>query len=199
MAKVEMSPRESDLKLVQSAKAGNQTAFGTLVKKYQQKVFYLAFDLVHDYDDARDIAQEAFIKSFEKLQQFEERAQFSTWLYRIAVNLAMDQHRRRKRRPHESLEDNIREIERQKKVEQTEEGQRSEMELQTSAQRRQIDKALTALSKNQRAATVLKYFHQKSSKEIAEILGCSESTARIHLFRAMKNLRKQLKGVQEAL
>lgn len=190
---------ESDLKLVQSAKAGNKTAFGTLVKKYQQKVFYLAFDLVHDYDDAKDIAQEAFIKSFEKLQQFEERAQFSTWLYRIAVNLAMDQYRRRKRRPHESLDDNIHEIERQKNVEQMAEGQRSDMELQNSAQRQQIDKALMNLSPNQRAATVLKYFHQQSSKEIAHVLGCSESTARIHLFRAMKNLRKHLKGIQESL
>jgi RNA polymerase sigma-70 factor (ECF subfamily) len=194
-----MSPGESDLKLVQSAKAGSRAAFGTLVKKYQQKVFYLAFDLVHDYDDAKDIAQEAFIKSFEKLQQFEERAQFSTWLYRIAVNLAMDQYRRRKRRPHESLDDTIHEIERQKNIEQTEEGLRSEMELQTSAQRQQIDKALMNLSQNQRVATVLKYFHQKSSKEIAHILGCSESTARIHLFRAMKNLRKHLKGIQESL
>jgi len=191
--------RESDLKLVQSAKAGSKTAFGNLVKKYQQKVYYLAFDLVHDYEDAKDIAQEAFIKSFEKLHQFEERAQFSTWLYRITVNLAMDQHRRRKRRPHESLDDNIKEIERQKKSEQVEEGQRSEMELQTSAQRKQIEKALTNLSENQRVATVLKYFYQKSSKEIAEVLGCSESTARIHLFRAMKNLRKHLRGMQESL
>ena len=193
------SKRDSDLKLVQSAKSGNRAAFSKLVKKYERKVFYLAFDLVHDYEDAKDIAQDAFIKSFEKLQQFEERAQFSTWLYRITVNLAMDQHRRRKRRPHDSLEENIHEIERQKKVEQAEEGQRSELELQTSAQRVQIEKAMAHLSENQRVATVLKYFHQKSSKEIAEVLGCSESTARIHLFRALKNMKKHLKGIQESL
>lgn len=191
--------RDTDLKLVQAAKSGNRVAFGKLVKKYERKVFYLAFDLVHDYEDAKDIAQDAFIKSFEKLQQFEERAQFSTWLYRITVNLAMDQHRRRKRRPHDSLEENIHEIERQKKVEQAEEGQRSELELQTSAQRVQIEKAMAHLSENQRVATVLKYFHQKSSKEIAEVLGCSESTARIHLFRALKNMKKHLKGIQESL
>ncbi len=191
--------RESDLKLVQDAKSGSKTAFGALVKKYQQKVFYLAYDMIHDYEDAKDIAQDAFIKAFEKLHQFEERAQFSTWLYRITVNLAMDQHRRRKRRPHDSLDDKIHEIERQKNSEQEEEGRRSEMELQTTAQRQQIDKALEHLSDNQRVATVLKYFHQKSSKEIAEVLGCSESTARIHLFRAMKNMKKQLKGMQESL
>ena len=191
--------RDTDLKLVQAAKSGNRVAFGKLVKKYERKVFYLAFDLVHDYEDAKDIAQDAFIKSFEKLQQFEERAQFSTWLYRITVNLAMDQHRRRKRRPHDSLEENIHEIERQKKVEQAEEGQRSELELQTSAQRVKKKKAMAHLSENQRVATVLKYFHQKSSKEIAEVLGCSESTARIHLFRALKNMKKHLKGIQESL
>lgn len=191
--------RESDFKLVQSAKSGSSAAFGKLIKKYQQKVLYLAFDLIHDYEDAKDIAQEAFIKSFEKLHQFEERAQFSTWLYRITVNLAMDQHRRRKRRPQDSLEQNIQEIEQQKIIEQTEEGRRSERELQTLAQREQIDKALDNLSENQRVATILKYFHQKSSKEIAEVLGCSESTARIHLFRAVKNMRKHLKGLQESL
>ncbi len=191
--------RDSDLKLVQATKAGNDTAFGTLVKKYQKKVYYLAYDLINDYDDANDIAQMAFIRAFEKIHQFEERAQFSTWLYRITVNLAMDQHRRRKRRPHESLESNLREVERQKKDEQFEEGQKSERDLQTGAQREHLEAALAKLSENQRTATVLKYFHQKSSKEIAEILGCSESTARIHLFRALRNLKKYLQNVQESL
>ena len=193
------SSKESDRHLVHSAKAGKNEAFGKLAKKYQNKVFYLAYDLVGDYEDAKDIAQESFIRAFEKLTQFEERAQFSTWLYRITVNLAMDLHRRRKRRPHESLEDNIREIERQKKVEQDEEGRRSEMQLQTSAQRRQLEKALDKLSEHQRVATVLKYFHQKSSKEIAEVLGCSENTARIHLFRALRNMKKHLQGWHESL
>ncbi len=191
--------RDSDLKLVQATKAGNDTAFGRLVQKYQKKVYYLAYDLVNDYDDANDIAQMAFIRAFEKIHQFEERAQFSTWLYRITVNLAMDQHRRRKRRPHESLESNIHEVERQKKDEQFEAGQKSERDLQTGAQREHIEAALSKLSENQRTATVLKYFHQKSSKEIAEILGCSESTARIHLFRALRNLKKYLQDVQDSL
>lgn len=191
--------KESDRQLVHAAKAGNRAAFGTLAKKYQNKVFYLAFDLVGDYEDAKDVAQEAFIKAFEKLAQFEERAQFSTWLYRITVNLAMDMHRRRKRKPHEPLEENIREIERQKKVEQNEEGLRSEMLLQNVAQRKQLELALQKLSNHQRVATVLKYFHQQSSKEIAVVLNCSESTVRIHLFRALRNLRKHLQGWHEAL
>jgi len=191
--------KESDRQLVYAAKAGNRAAFGKLAKKYQNKVLYLAFDLVGDYEDARDIAQEAFIKAFEKLAQFEERAQFSTWLYRITVNLSMDIHRRRKRKPHESLEENIQEIERQKKAEQNEEGLRAETLLQNVAQRKQLELALQKLSNHQRVATVLKYFHQKSSKEIAVVLDCSESTVRIHLFRALRNLRKHLQGWRDAL
>lgn len=191
--------KESDQQLVQAAKAGNRAAFGKLAIKYQNKVFYLAFDLVGDYEDAKDIAQEAFIRAFEKLAQFEERAQFSTWLYRITVNLAMDSHRRRKRKPHEPLEENIREIERQKKVEQNEEGLRSETLLQNVAQRKQLEVALQKLSNHQRVATVLKYFHQKSSREIAAVLDCSESTVRIHLFRALRNLRKHLQGWHDIL
>lgn len=190
---------DPDFKLVRAAKAGGKSAFGKLVVKYQKKVFYLAYDLVGDYEDAKDIAQEAFIRAYEKLAQFEERAKFSTWLYRITVNLAMDQHRRRKRHPLESLEDNIRTIEKAKKAEQIEEAKRSYSKLQTSQQREYIDEALQKLSENQRRATVLKYFHRKSSKEVAEILGCSESTARIHLFRAMRNLKRHLKNVQESL
>lgn len=191
--------KESDRQLVYEAKAGNRAAFGTLAQKYQNKVFYLAFDLVGDYEDAKDIAQEAFIKAFEKLDQFEERAQFSTWLYRIAVNLSMDVHRRRKRKPHESLDENIREIERQKKGEQNLEGLQSELLLQNVAQRKQLEWALQKLSNHQRVATVLKYFHQKSSREIAAVLDCSENTVRIHLFRALRNLRKHLQGWHDAL
>ena len=192
-------PPDTDKRLVQATREGNRAAFNKLVVKYQDKVFYLAYDLIGEYDDAKDIAQEAFIRAYEKLHQFEDRAQFSTWLYRITVNLAMDQHRRRKRRPLESIDDHIQEIERQKSSEQTEESLQAEEQLQTDVQRAHLDEALKRLSDHQRVAVVLKYFQQKSSREISQVIGCSENTVRIHLFRGLRNLRRHLDKVKKML
>ncbi|RPH95860.1 MAG: sigma-70 family RNA polymerase sigma factor [Calditrichaeota bacterium] len=187
---------DSDKEWVQAVREGKRAVFNKLVLKYQKKVLYLAYDLLGDYEDAKDVAQDAFIRAYEKIYQFEERSQFSTWLYRITVNLAMDLHRRRKRRPVESFEEHFREIEQTKSEDAA--SQPDEL-LQTSAQRHHIDSALQKLSDHQRIAVVLKYFQHKSSKEIAELLGCSENTVRIHLFRALRNLRKHLEKVQTAL
>ena len=82
--------------LIKKAKKGDKGSFGKLVKMHQRSILYLAYDLVGNYEDAKDLAQEAFIRAFEKLKQFEERSQFSTWLNRITVNLAIDFHRKNK-------------------------------------------------------------------------------------------------------
>jgi len=194
-----MNPgQQADLKLVHKAKAGSKDAFGLLVNKYQQKVFYLAYDLVGDYDDAKDIAQNAFIRAYERLSMFQERAKFSTWLYRITVNMAMDEHRRRKRHPHDTLETHIRTIEQDAAEKDNNEPDPDSGERQKLRQAL-INKGLGTLSKNQRTAVVLKYFHQKSSKEIGDILGCSESTARIHIFRGLKNLQRSFKFKDDLL
>ncbi|MDZ7371074.1 MAG: sigma-70 family RNA polymerase sigma factor [candidate division KSB1 bacterium] len=190
---------EADAELVEATRSGNGAAFGKLVEKYQDKLLYLAYDLLGDFDEARDVAQEAFIRAFERIHQFEDRAQFSTWIYRITVNLAMDQHRRRKRRPVDSLEDHIHEIDRQNAEEQAAETLKPEDELHTDLRRRRLNEALQKLSDHQRTAVVLKYFHQKSSREISQVIGCSENTVRIHLFRGLRNLKRHLEKVKNIL
>ncbi|NQT25123.1 sigma-70 family RNA polymerase sigma factor, partial [candidate division KSB1 bacterium] len=85
-------------RIIEDAKQGDRHAFGKLVQKYQSRILALAYDLMGNYDDASDLAQDAFIRAFSRISTFEGRAQFSTWLYRITVNLAMDTHRQRKRR-----------------------------------------------------------------------------------------------------
>jgi len=104
---------DNDDRLIIKARNGDKTAFGKLVKKYQQKVLYLAYDVVGDYDEAKDIAQDAFIRAYTKLGQFEKRARFSTWLYRITVNLALDVYRKKKRYPLKPLDTSLKEIESQ--------------------------------------------------------------------------------------
>jgi len=183
----------SDERLVKKAKSGNNRAFSKLVELHQAKILYLAYDLVGDYEEAKDVAQETFIRAFQKLAQFKEKSKFSTWLYRIAVNLSMDNLRRKQKYPHQSLEDNFDVI---NNMEITIINDQSDLKTETEVAelRQQLKTALLTLSKNQRTATVLRYFHQKSLPEIAEIMNCAVSTARVHLFRAMVNLKKKLKN-----
>jgi len=181
---------DQDKHLVQEAKAGNKRAFGKLVKKHQNKILFLSHDLIGNYEDAKDLAQETFIRSFEKLSQFQERAQFSTWLYRITVNLAMDFHRRRVRNRHQSLETGLTEIDRLSSAMRS--SATSDHLINEMEHKALIEIAINKLSMNQRTATALKYFHHKTTKEIAEIMGCAEGTVRNHLSRAMSNLKKHL-------
>ena len=90
--------KDKDKQLLLKAKKGNKQAFGKLVLKYQDKVLYLAYDLVGDYSSAQDIAQNAFLRAYKGLTDFKEKSSFSTWLYRIVVNLSIDYRRAQSRR-----------------------------------------------------------------------------------------------------
>lgn len=181
----------NESRLIKQAKRGDRHAFGKLVQQFQSRILALAYDLMGNYADASDLAQDAFIRAFNRITTFEERARFSTWLYRITVNLAMDTHRKRKRRPTTSFENVMHDG--------TPPADPDSMILQPTDHlerkelRNHIDMALDNLTHNQRTATVLKYFHYYNCREIAEIMGCAEGTVRIHLHRALKHLRKALK------
>ncbi len=182
---------DTDKRLVQKAKAGDKHAFGKLVNKYQRWILNLVYELVRDWEEAKDLAQETFIRSYQKLAQFQERSEFSTWLYRIAINLVTDYHRRQKKYIHEALDE--------KAISETMLDLNSksaptsfEDPVERVELRQNLDRAIQLLSEQQRIVTVLRYFHQKSLPEIADIMECSESTARVHLFRAMGNLKKLL-------
>jgi RNA polymerase sigma-70 factor, ECF subfamily len=88
---------DDDHELVRRARRGDREAFGVLVQRYQQRVVGVARALVHNPDDAVELAQETFIRAFQNLRSFEGRSSFSTWIYRIASNLAIDWRRRESR------------------------------------------------------------------------------------------------------
>lgn len=181
----------SEASIIADAKKGDRRAFGSLVKTYQNRVLALAYDLMGNYEDASDLAQDVFIRAFAKLETFEERSRFSTWIYRITVNMAMDQHRKRKRRPTASFEAHFRDG--------TPHENRGDLisvpedPVEIEEVRNTLLHALDQLTDNQRTATVLKYFQHRSCKEIAAIMGCAEGTVRIHLHRALNHLRKKIK------
>jgi len=184
--------------LIKKAKKGDKGSFGKLVKMHQRSILYLAYDLVGNYDDAKDLAQEVFIRAFEKLKQFEERSQFSTWLNRIAVNLAIDFHRKNKKKFNQMIGDNFEEIHHHEILEGFNHQDSPEKTIEFSERKIVLEQALNKLSENQRTVVALKYFHQNSTKEIAETMTIAENTVRIHLFRAMKNLKNILKEYQNS-
>lgn len=180
--------------LIKQSKAGDKHAFGRLIERYQEQILYLAYDLTGNYEDAQDLAQETFIKAFDKLHQFEERSRLSTWLYRITVNLAMDFHRKSKRYQIQSLHKHTRKL-----PDDPAGGDLitdADHEITLRDKNHRIDAALAELTDQQRSAVVLKFYHQMTSKEIGEVLGCTDATARTHIFRGIKKLRTLLDGLQ---
>jgi len=171
----------SELKFIRKAIKGNKNAFGKLVKLYQDQILFLVYDYLGNYEEAKDAAQDVFVKAFENLKFFNQEAEFKTWLYRIAINTSIDYLRKRK-----SILDN------QNKIQSTlseNMNDNAEIELWDDL----FNDAINNLSENQYSAIVLKYFHDKSTKEISEILECDINTTRVHLHRGIQKLKQTYK------
>jgi RNA polymerase sigma-70 factor (ECF subfamily) len=97
----------SDSELVDAARAGNAAAFEILVRRYSERAYRVAFRVVRDADESRDVVQDALVKAYRGLDSFESRSSFYTWLYRIVVNLALDRRRREQRAPAVEWDDDV--------------------------------------------------------------------------------------------
>jgi len=176
-----------DRHLVEAALAGDKHAFGCLVERYQDRVFNTLVRVLGSRDDARDVVQDAFVQAFVKLDSFRGDAKFYTWLYRIAMNLALSQ--RRRRRPTESLDtakDNVGEEPMTQQPTAAEElirRERAEM----------LQQALLNLNDEHRQILVLREMESCSYEAISEILELPVGTVRSRLFRARMQLKEQLK------
>jgi RNA polymerase sigma-70 factor (ECF subfamily) len=183
----------SDEALCARVAAREEGAFDQLVDRYQARAYRLAWSLLRDAEDARDLSQEAFLRVYQSAGRFRGDARFSTWFYRILVNLCLD-HRRRRRWwhrvmvTHERDDDQTALVERQP-AREPDPGQHA-TEEQTMTR---LWAAVDRLSPQQRAAVVLSVQEQLSTPEIAAVLQCSEPTVRVHLHRAVQALRRILK------
>jgi RNA polymerase sigma-70 factor (ECF subfamily) len=171
----------------------DEAAFDLLVERYQQRAFRLAWSILRDAEEARDISQEAFIRLHQTAGSFAGRARFSTWFYRIVVNLCLD-HRRKHRRWRLFFSREERAVEDEGGLENL--PAPSHDPIEGMDQERTMANVWTAtaqLSPQQRAALTLQVQDSLSMKEIAAVLGCSEPTARVHLHRALSALRRTLR------
>ncbi len=185
----------TDEALVCSAQKGDLVAFEELVARHRDKIYARAFSMMRKEDDALDLSQEAWVKGWQRLAQFQGDSSFVTWMTRIVINLCLDQIRKQKRQRAESIEAMEEEgggVERQMPVVVTNptEG------LEREELRKRIDRALDQLSNEHRTALVLHEFEELEYKEIAKRMGCSIGTVMSRLFYARRRMASLLAGLK---
>jgi RNA polymerase sigma-70 factor (ECF subfamily) len=176
---------------VARARSGDESAFRALVERHSRSIFRLAFRMTGNEHDAEDVVQETFLKAYRRLSQFEERAHFGSWLYRIAANCAYDALRARARReeqaplPEPPQEDDP-------LVAIAADGPSPDRLVFSGQVQQRVKTAMARLSERERAAFVLRHFEQMSTKEIGDTLGLDEGAVKHSVFRAVRKLREAL-------
>ena len=183
--------KDGDAPLVERLKSGDMAAFRELVERYKKRAYFMAFDYMGTHEDAEDISQEVFLRVYQSIGSFRGEAQFSTWLYRIVVNLCVSEKRKVKAKMIEYYGESVPgEVERATERSLDEDPEHT---AQASLTRESIQKALDRLPSRQRSVFVLRFYHDMSLKEIGTVLRLSEGTVKSHLFRTIRKLRTYLK------
>ena len=189
-----------DYDLVRRCQGGDDKAFDELVTKYRTRVFAMIYHLVHNEQDAWDLAQDGFFKAWKSIDKFRFQSSFYTWLYRIMTNVAIDSLRKKQITGGQEFDDTI-------NLQDVEPGSdlvpKSEplpiQKMERGEVRTCIDAAIAKLSPEHRAVILLKEMEDLQYHEIAETVGCSIGTVMSRLFYARKKLQTLLKDVYENL
>jgi len=175
--------RVDDRELVRLSQNGTEAAFEELVRRHQQRVFALVGGILHRPDDVEDVAQQVFLKAYLGIKKFDQRAAFSTWLYKIAVNECWDYLRKRKVRPlvyeADLSEEQVSRLDGIVSSDRPPESASTRMET-----REILERMLEALPEQDRQLLVLKEIEGFSVQELAEILDLNVNTVKVRLFRA---------------
>src|SRR5713101_3113207 len=186
----------SDEKLVRGAQRGDMVAFEELVARHRDKIYARAFSMMRNEDEAIDLSQEAWIKGWQRLRQFQGESSFATWMTRIVINLCLDQLRKQKRHQAESIEAMDEEsggVERQMPVVTV----NPTAGLERSELRQRINRALGQLSEAHRTVLVLHEFEEMEYKEIAKTMNCSIGTVMSRLFYARRKMAALLADLKD--
>ncbi len=193
--KIEDHSSASDEQLVGAAQKGDMDAFEELVVRHRDKIYARAFMMMRNEEEAIDLSQEAWVKSWQRLKQFQGESSFTSWLTRIVINVCLDRLRWRKRHRTESIEEMDEEsggIESRLPIDTENPAER----LERSELRKKIDQALAQLSTEQRMVLVLHEFEDLEYKEIARVMGCSIGTVMSRLFYARRKMAVLLADVR---
>jgi RNA polymerase sigma-70 factor (ECF subfamily) len=176
-----------DRELVRRAQAEDKEAFEELVRRHQHRVFAVAGGILRRREDVEDIAQQVFVKAYFSLKRFDQRAAFSTWLYKITVNECWDLLRKKKVRPL-VYEADLSE-EQARMIEASEEkGSRAPDISERLETRQRVERLLEGLDERDRLMLILKEVQGFSIEEIAEVLELNSNTVKVRLFRARRRV-----------
>lgn len=173
-----------DAALVEAARRGDAGAFDALVTRHRRAVYQVCYRFVNHHEDAADLTQDTFVRAWKSLGSFRGQARFSTWIYRIAVNVSLNRVSLKTPAAGSADFDLVAD-------------QREPAPGQALAEREraaEVRKAVQALPPKQRAALILRTYHELSHQEVAEIVGTSVGAVKANVFHALANLRKRLEG-----
>src|ERR1700741_3927253 len=176
-----------DRELVRRAQAGDKEAFEELVRRHQQRVFAVASGILRRREDVEDIAQQVFVKAYFSLKGFDQRAAFTTWLYKITVNECWDLLRKKKVRPLVYESDLSEEQARQIITSEEKVNPGPDISERLEARQR-VERLLEGLDDRDRLMLILKEVEGFSIEEIAEVLNLNANTVKVRLFRARRRI-----------
>src|SRR3954462_10350506 len=186
-----------DQTLVRAAQKGDTTAFEELVARHRDKIYARAFSMMRNEEEVIDLSQEAWVKGWQRLHQFQGEASFGTWMTRIVINLCLDQLRKQKRQRTESIEAMDQEsggVERQMPVLTV----NPTAGLERAELRQRIDKAMAQLSHEHRTVLILHEFEEMEYKQIAKTMNCSIGTVMSRLFYARRKMAVLLADLKKS-
>lgn len=186
------SSREADSELLKAVMAGDGTAYRGIVEKYQNRLYAMIYGMLRNREDARDVTQEAFVKAYRNLDSFRLEASFYTWLYRIALNLAIDFLRKNRRNTAASFDEKIASRDDDGGISEAHDGEGPSKQLERKRLFHKLMHALEFLSDDQRQVLLLRELEGFQYREIAEIMGVPEGTVMSRLFYARKKLQQVL-------
>lgn len=179
-----------DEELVALCQRGEGEYFEVLVQRYMQKAFHIAMDFTHNTEEAKDLSQDAFLRAFSRIKQFDGRSSFYTWFYRLTVNICLDHTRRKGRVVWERLEkenDGVAEP-----IDIVDDSARPEEQVIASDAIRRADRTLETMPNKQRTAFLLRNHQGLPIADIAKVMKTTEGTVRVYLHRAVAALRQSL-------
>jgi len=181
-------PEKTDEVLIKRFQEGDVTAFNELVRRYQERVYWIARRLVGDHADADDVAQEVFIKTYDSLRGFRSESTFYTWVYRVTVNASLNLLRRKKVRAFVRFDEIITPL--------LSDEPKPDEHLESNEQKTRIDEAIARLPNRQRTVFVLRYYENLPYDEIAKLLKRSVGGMKANYFQAVQKISRYLKESQ---
>ena len=179
----------TDEELVARSRGGDVDSFNQLITRWERPIYALAYRVIGREEDARDVCQEAFLRAFRALPGFKGQAKFSSWLYRITLNLCRDWIRRQRRTPVSQMPDDVDAVEFASEAGPIE-------TIEDLVARRELSDvvadAMALLPEEQRTAIILKEYHGMTFQEIADLQGCPLSTVKTRLYQGLTVLRRNL-------